>query len=277
MPPTTLWSLQTTQWWWVSSGTTTTWPTERRWRSWWAGAGTKQRRSLLTSWRTNPGRPRFSSTTQRWKWSVRPCSPLNWKNVRRVVRTAEKIIGVSLPSIQDIHTSPMDCFPCWALLRGSAASGAGPLTSATALFPRPSDVYSFSYMWTVHWSYVQLSHVYSLLYCTVYRYFLFLPLCWAIVTTFLSVCTCVYLNDNKVSLNWTKVSVYIQVCERYPIPRAELEQERPVTGCLWEWGKAGPVTSDLSSKQLSSSINFIQNEVLSNGLYYYYYYYYYYY
>lgn len=87
-------------------------------------------------------------------WCV-GCSAFDWKDVRRVVRTAEQTTGISLPSNQDIarkccssqiesisttpHTLTVDCFPHLPLAKGSAASGAGPPGSATALSPRPSD------------------------------------------------------------------------------------------------------------------------------------------
>ena len=73
--------------------------------------------------------------------------PYDWRNVKRVVRTAVKIIGTSppfrtllpsaaCPKLRILSKTPptltMDCFPCWPLERGSAAFGARPQGSVTA-------------------------------------------------------------------------------------------------------------------------------------------------
>ncbi|KAI4876673.1 hypothetical protein NFI96_027140, partial [Prochilodus magdalenae] len=83
------------------------------------------------------------------------CTASDRQSLQRVVRTAEKIIGVSLPTIMDIyttrcirkatsivddHTHPL--YTLFTLLpsgKGTEASGPSHPDCATASFPKPSD------------------------------------------------------------------------------------------------------------------------------------------
>ncbi|KAI4876464.1 hypothetical protein NFI96_002534 [Prochilodus magdalenae] len=84
------------------------------------------------------------------------CTASDRKSLQRVVRTAEKIIGVSLPtimviyttrcirkatSIVDDHTHPSHTHssPSYHLEKGTGASGPSHPDCATASFPKPSD------------------------------------------------------------------------------------------------------------------------------------------
>ena len=193
----------------------------------------------------------YSSAIESTVWSG-GCSASDWKNVRRVVRTAKKIIGTSFLSIQDIaqkrrlsraknitsdSTHPhhglfslLDSSRRFLSVRAMQDHSAlqqrwspghhtaklqicktnHPVVLITPPLHRmnictaPICVYVHStrvqFILHMYSSYVQLSHVCSLLYCTVYRYFYFYH-CRVNETKFRSVYACIYVNDNKVSLN----------------------------------------------------------------------------